>query len=292
MTGTVVGFDCDISIEEISEGLLVRQGDHAYIARSWQMTASVAALIEKAIACGLGCMIREDHPRRNARWPNMRGTVYLAFSPTPDLQWSLAIDTFRQARGDYGFAVFNGKYREQFLSAGIPFVFEGRNRTAGHLVVQRNDVFAALDVLECCDHSVLAMKRSPASGEGFTTEYVIQRQIMENWDQTPFADRYDIVQDEFPVDGGLTSRRIDILARGRVTGDWLVIELKRAEAKIAAVNQLESYLLALGQRDDFAYGRIDGVLVAERIPMAVKTAAINALISTYEVSWPATVVAV
>lgn len=37
----------------------------------------------------------------------------------------------------------------------------------------------------------------------------------------------------FPVDGGLTSRRIDILARERTTGDWLIVELKRAEAKSA-----------------------------------------------------------
>ena len=58
MTGTVVGFDSDITIEEMSEGLLVRQNDQAYVARGWQMTASVPALIEKAIACGLGCMIR------------------------------------------------------------------------------------------------------------------------------------------------------------------------------------------------------------------------------------------
>lgn len=239
------------------------------------------ALIKKAIACGLGCMIRQDHPRRNARWPNMRGTVYLAFSPAPDLQWSLAIDTFRQARGDYRFAVFNGKYHEQFLSAGIPFVFEGRNKTSGHMVIQRNNVFAALDVLAGCDHSVLAMKRAFASGDGFTTEYVIQRQIMQNWHGTPFAERYDIVQDEFPVDGGLTSRRIDILARDRVSGNWLVIELKRAEAKVEAVHQVESYLLAFGRRDDFAFGRIDGVLIAERIPTAVKTAALNAMIATY-----------
>ena len=71
----------------------------------------------------------------------------MAFSPAPDLQWSLAIDTFGPARGDYGFAVFNGKYHKQFLKAGLPFVFEGRHKSSGHLVVQRDCVFVTLDVL-------------------------------------------------------------------------------------------------------------------------------------------------
>jgi RecB family endonuclease NucS len=119
-------------------------------------------------------------------------------------------------------------------------------------------------------------------------EYVIQRAIMNSWDTGPFADRYAIVQDEFPVDGGITSRRIDILAKDRISGDWLVIELKRAEANVEAVHQVENYLLALGRRDDFALGRIDGVLIAERISKEAKAAALNAAITTYEIRWPAT----
>lgn len=281
-----IRFGPDLCVKGVAEGLLVQQGEESYVARNWRLTAPVMSLIEKAIACGLSCMIREDHPRRNARWPNTRGTVYLAFSPSPNLQWSLAIDTFRPTLGDFGFGVFNGKYHEQFLRAGIPFAFEGRNKTSGHLVVERARIFAVLEALKTFNHSVLAMTRSSTSCDGFTTEYVIQRTLMENWAAGPFADRYDIVQDEFPVDGGLTSRRIDILARDRISGDWLVIELKRAEAKINAVHQVEDYLLALGRRDDFAFGRIDGVLVAERIPEQTRAAASSANIATYEVRWP------
>lgn len=279
-------FAAGIEVKEIAEGLLVKQADQAYVARDWRLTAPVEALIETCVACGLSCMIRDDHPRRNARWPNTRGTVYLAFSPSPELQWSLAIDTFRPARGDYGFAVFNGKYREQFERMRIPFVFEGRNKGAGHLVVQREQVIPIIEALADFDHSVLALNHSSHDGEGFTTEYVIQRKIMENWQHTPFAGRYDIVQDEFPVDGGLTSRRIDILARDRATGDWLIIELKRAEARVEAVQQVEDYLLALGRRDDFAFGKLNGVLIAERIPPKVRTAASHAEIAAYEILWP------
>ncbi|WP_099593021.1 endonuclease NucS domain-containing protein [Paramylibacter kogurei] len=110
--------------------------------------------------------------------------------------------------------------------------------------------------------------------------------MLSNWKQTPWGHRYDVVQDEFPVDGGLTSRRIDILARNRASGDRLIIELKRAEANIAAVHQVSEHLLALGKRDDFAHGRLDGVLVAERISPAVRECAANEGVSAYEANWP------
>jgi hypothetical protein len=283
---TGLQFPGGIEVKDVEQGLLVRQGDEAYVARNWQLSSATEELIGTAIDAGLGCMIRDDHPRRNARWPNKRGVVYLAFSPTPAVQWSLAIDTFHAGRGDYGFAVFNGKYQAQFTGAGIPFTFEGRNKGAGHLVVARQEVISTLKSLANFDHTVLALNRTTHQGEGFTTEYVLQRQILTNWAKTPWAERYDVVQDEFPVDGGLTSRRIDILARDRQTGDWLIIELKRAEASIAAVHQVVSYLLALGGQDKFAHGRLDGALVAERVSPAVRTAAENEGVAVFEARWP------
>lgn len=285
-------FAGEIEVKDFDHGLLVRQGGEAYVARNWQLTSATEELIETAIDAGLGCMIRDDHPRRNSRWPNTRGVVYLAFSQTPTTQWSLAIDTFRAGRGDFGFGVFNGKYQAQFVGASVPFVFEGRNKGAGHLVVARQHVIPTLRALAVFDHTVLALNRVVHEGEGFSTEYVLQRQILTNWPSTPWGERYDVVQDEFPVDGGLTSRRIDILARDRRTGDWLIIELKRAEASVAAVHQVASYLLALGRRDDFANGRLDGVLVAERVSPAVREAARNEGVAVYEASWPSSFVQV
>ncbi len=279
-------FPNGITIEDVEGGLLVRQGDEAYVARNWHLTQPVENLVETAFECGLNCMIRTDHPRKNSRWPNTRGVVYLAFSPTADGQWSLAIDTFREKSGEFGHAVFNGKYHEQFVAAGLPFTFEARNKTAGHLVVARDYVVPAIRALSGFDHSVLTLNHKAHESEGFTTEYVIQREILTNWEKTPWSACYDIVQDEYPVDGGLNSRRIDILARDRKTGDWLIIELKRAEANAAAVHQVADYLLALGQRDEFAHGRLKGVLVAERIPSAVRVLAKNESIATYEVNWP------
>ncbi len=279
-------FQYDIELEEIAEGVLVKQNSEAYVARGWQLTGPVVELVETALRSGLNWMIREEHPRRNSRWPNTRGTVYLAFSPTREQQWSLAIDTFSKSKGDFGFAVFNGKYHEQFVRHDIPFKFEARNKGAGHLVVERQSILPTIRQLADFEHNVLDLGRSNSSHTGFSTEYDIQRQLLERWDETPFSENFEIVQDEFPVDGGLTSRRIDILARGIRREDWLIVEIKRAEAKQVAVFQIEDYLLALGRKDEFAFGQLKGALVAERIPKKVREAAINASVEAYEITWP------
>ena len=109
--------------------------------------------------------------------------------------------------------------------------------------------------------------------QGFINEYDIQRALMFHWSKTPFSDKFNIVTDEFPVDQGPNSRRIDILAKNPLTGDWLVIEVKRAEAKVDAIDQIEDYISALRHHEDFLHGKIYGALVSERIPDDVITIA-------------------
>lgn len=284
--GSSQTFAGDIIVTNVEGGLLVQQGDEAYLAKKWKISPATDELIQTAIDAGLGCMIRHDHPLRSSRWPITKGAVYLAFSPTPDRQWSIAIDTFNPRRSDYGSAVFNGKYQAQFIAAGLTFKFEARNRGSGHLVVARQHVIQTLRASATFDHSVLALNRAAHNGDGFTTEYVLQNKILTNWAETPWAARYDVVRSEYPVDGGLTSRRIDILARDRISGDWLIIELKRAEASMAAVKQVVGYLRLLGKQDAFAQGRLEGAIVAERIPSAVLAAAEYEGLSAYEAKWP------
>ena len=276
----------EIILEEIEDGLLVQQGAEAYVARNWCLSVPVIELVKVAMEAGLCWMIRNDHPRRNARWPNRRGVVYLAFSPSEHQQWSMAIDTVRPKSGDFGHGVFNGKYHEQFLARGLPFTFEKRNKGAGHLVVAREHVLPTLCALGEFDHRVLDLGRVERNHSGFATEYEIQRAILTQWRETPFAASHVILQDEYPVDGGLNSRRIDVLAQNPKSGDWLVVEIKRAEANLDAVRQVEEYLLALGQQDEFAFGKLAGVLIAERISVAVRDAALHSGISAYEIEWP------
>ncbi len=279
-------FDNGIEMEDVDGGLLVRQHGDAYVARGWRLTKPTIELVQTALDSGLRWMIREGHPQSHARWPAGQGRVYLAFSPTREQQWSVAIDTFRDGKGDFSHGAFNGKYHQQFLSHRVPFEFEKRNRGAGHMNVPRDRVLPTLRLMRDLDHSVLYLSRTEAVYEGFALEYDIQRSLLFLWDQTPFGQRHRLVGDEFPVDPGLNPRRIDILARNPKNGDWLVIEVKRAEATIEAVRQIEGYMLTLARRDDFLGGAISGALVAERVPSDVRRAANSAGIEAYEVAYP------
>lgn len=155
-----------ILLEEIEEGLLVRQGPEAYVARDWCLSPPVIELVEGAAAAGLNWMIRNNHPRHNARWPNKRGVVYLAFSPTENQQWSLAIDSIRPKAADFGHGVFNGKYHEQFVSRELPFTFEKRNKGAGHLVVTREHVFLRSQPCPALTMKSLTLAGSSKSTQG------------------------------------------------------------------------------------------------------------------------------
>ena len=279
-------FDNGIELRDHDVGILVKQFNDAYVARNWQITDQTIQLVQTAIKSGLHWMIRDGHPRANALWPSGKGTVYLAFSPTRENQWSVAIDSFSESRRDYGHAVFNGKYRLQFEQLRVPFEFEKRNRRAGHMVVSREHVLSTIRLLRDLDHRVLYLRRSEETVDGFATEYDIQHALLFNWDRTPFAEYYDLVIDEFPVDLGQNPRRIDILAKEKASGGKLVIEIKRAEANQDSIRQIRGYLHALRRRSDFRGNAITGALVAERIPSNVRADAKRYAISAYEIKYP------
>jgi hypothetical protein len=283
-----ISFENGIELSDAEEGVLVRQYADAYVARGWRMAPATTLLVETAIASGLRWMIRHGHPQAHARWPSRKGRVYLAFSPTRDGHWALAIDTFDEKRMDFTFAAFNGKYHQQFVDRGVRFDFERRNRSAGHMIVTRADVFPIIRMMPTFDHSVLTLGRNAARTDAFVTEYDIQRALLFGWTRTPFGAAARIIGDEVPIDAGANPRRIDILARQGVSGPWLVIEVKRAEARVSAVQQIREYLTALAFRDDPLPGAIQGILVAERIPDPVRYAAREADIPAYEISFPLT----
>eukprot|EP00919_Chromeraceae_sp_WS-2016_P016654 GHVR01039793.1.p1 GENE.GHVR01039793.1~~GHVR01039793.1.p1 ORF type:complete len:162 (-),score=3.30 GHVR01039793.1:223-708(-) len=156
------------------------------------------------------------------------------------------------------------------------------------MVVAREDVIPTIRALSGFYHSVLTLNRSTHDGDGFTTEYVLQRQILTNWEQTPWAIRSDVIQDELPVDGGFTSHGVDILARDRQTGDWLILELKRVESPIKAVHQVTGYRMALALRNGFAFGRLDCAIVAERSSPTAREVAGSEGVAVYEAEWPLT----
>ena len=231
-------------------------------------------------------MIRKDHPQAHARWPSGRGRVYLAFSPTREGQWSIAVDSVNAGRDDFGIAVFNGKYRCQFDLRGIPYEFERRNRGAGHLVVDRDRVLPTLQAVAEFDHTVLSLGRSEQTRNGFVREYDIQQALLCGWSKTPFGAQARVIGDEVPVDLGKNPRRVDILARDIETGDYLVIEIKRAEAQSDAIDQLQGYIEGLAKRAEYGESTLRGILIAERVSPAVTKEARAAGIAAYEIEHP------
>lgn len=281
-----------ISVMDTTYGLLVRQYENAYIARGWRVTDKLTELIQTSIDSKLYWMLRDGHPQVHALWPSTKGRAYLAFSPTRDKQWAVAIDTINSDGSNYGKAVFNGKYHEQFKKNGIEFLFEKRNTGAGHMEVARHQVLETIRKMSNFDHSVLYKNKSSGPINGFSTEYDIQRSLLLYWAETPFAKDFTIVGDEVPIN--LASRnsarsnlgRIDILAKHTTRNEYLIIEIKRAKATEAALKQISGYLGALKQREDMSTALFKGCLIAERIPRSLASSAGRLGFSSYEIVYP------
>ena len=280
-------FGNGIELANVQQGILVRQFKDAYVARGWQLTEATVTLVRTALESGLDWMIRNrpNHPQPHARWPNGKGRVYLAFSASDQHRWSVAIDTFNPNIGDYGHAVFNGKYRQQFDEHSIAFDFEKRNKESGHLVVPREAILETIQVVGGFDHRVLRAGRNSDVLKGFGTEYDIQAALLSGWHDTTLGD-YPDVEEEFRLDSGPNSKRIDFLAQNVNCTEVLAVEVKRAEASAAAINQLTSYLDALRSLSPFDQRRVVGALVAERIPQSVRKAAKEQRIMAFQIEFP------
>ena len=277
-------FKYGIKLEDTDEGILVSQYDVSYIARGWKITRDVIELVNCCLNAGMRWMIRDNHPKRSNLFPNKKGVVYLAFSPTRENHWSMAIDSFRINQLNFKEGVFNGKYHSQFNRFKIPFQFEKRNRESGHLVVKREDLFSAVQKLNILDHSVLFFKKKNYT-EGFTHETDIQRYMILNWSKTPFSNQ-ELIGDEYPISSGRNSKRIDLLGFEQNSKSYSVIELKRAEPNVSSLSQVEEYCEILKKKNEFINHSFIPILIAERISERVKQEAVRKNILTYEISWP------
>ena len=69
--------------------------------------------------------------------------------------------------------------------------------------------------------------------------------IIENWDQSEFGKKYNLIEEDgvlksqqYPTDIG----KIDILAKDKVSEDYVVIELKRNQTSDDTVGQIARYM--------------------------------------------------
>ena len=97
---------------------------------------------------------------------------------------------------------------------------------------------------ECLDITVKD-ESSDISKSLFYMEQQLEDFIIENWNETEFWKKYDLIEE----DGALISQqyrttigRIDILAKDKNTNDYVVIELKRNQTSDDTVGQIARYM--------------------------------------------------
>jgi restriction system protein len=105
-------------------------------------------------------------------------------------------------------------------------------------------------------------------------EKYLQDFIVANWEKTPLAKTLEIyVEDEekaveFNTDVG----EIDILARDRSTGDWIVIELKKGRNSDTVVGQILRYMGWIRTHKASGTEKVRGIIITGAPDKRVKYA--------------------
>jgi len=78
----------------------------------------------------------------------------------------------------------------------------------------------------------------------FYMESQLEDFIVENWDKTELGEKYDLIEedDHFSQQYPTSIGRIDILAKDKKTGQYVVIELKKGQTSDDTVGQLTRYM--------------------------------------------------
>jgi hypothetical protein len=109
----------------------------------------------------------------------------------------------------------------------------------------------------------------------FSLEKYLQEFIVSNWSKTPLARKLDlyIEDEEEGVEFNTGVGEIDILARDRSTGDWVVIELKKGHESDRVVGQLLRYMGWIRKNKAGAGEKVRGIIITgmsdDRIKYAV-----------------------
>jgi hypothetical protein len=109
----------------------------------------------------------------------------------------------------------------------------------------------------------------------FSLEKYLQEFIVSNWNKTPLAKTLDlyIEDEEEAVEFNTGVGEIDILARDRITGDWVVIELKKGHESDRVVGQLLRYMGWIRKHKAGAGQTVRGIIItgiSDSLPLALK----------------------
>jgi hypothetical protein len=142
----------------------------------------------------------------------------------------------------YGASFAFKNYQMDFDDKGVRFLANGKDIDSGVLSKDLEKIIS--DYKNCLE--VTVKDESSALSKGlFYMEQQLEDFIIQNWDESEFGKLYDLIEEG----GELKSQQyrtdigpIDILAREKNTGNYVVIELKRNQTSDATVGQIARYM--------------------------------------------------
>ena len=166
-----------------------------------------------------------------------------------DEPWSLEIVNDNQKIKDfmnkpfrYGESFVFKCYEPSFTDSGVRYYTDDREISKDELANDLGDMMNKY--MECLD-IIVSDESSDLSKGLFYMESQLEDFIIQNWDESEFGKKYSLIVE----DGELRSQQyrtdvgpIDILAKDKSTGEYVVIELKRNQTGDETIGQIARYM--------------------------------------------------
>tara|TARA_B100000886_G_C20350082_1_gene460475 strand:- start:133 stop:1035 length:903 start_codon:yes stop_codon:yes gene_type:complete len=186
----------------------------------------------------------------------------------------------------YGDSFVYKHYEPEIKNGDVIFCRDGKEISDEELLQELKEIVNFFK--ECLNIELKDEKSSMSSGL-FYMEQQLEDFIIENWNETEFGKKYDLIYEE----GDLKSQqymtdigRIDILAKDKKDGHHVVIELKRNQTSDDTVGQILRYMGWIEEKKQDE--KVKGIIVAgkfdEKLYYAQKRAK-DVEIFTYEVNF-------
>ncbi|NQT19784.1 MAG: DUF1016 family protein [Planctomycetes bacterium] len=126
----------------------------------------------------------------------------------------------------------------------------------------------------------------------FGLERHLHEFLVDNWEKTGLGQEWELVEEEGDIVGSHYNTRevgeIDILAKHRCDGRWLVVELKRDQSSDTTVGQVLRYMGWVRRRKAEPGSHVEGLIICRNIDARLQYALdgqTNVQCMTYQVSF-------